>query len=124
MISRGTMAFSFPYMGQWNAALLLLVDEPFLFPTVWFLAESRLYRIPLGVPPKARDFCLCRMLFGVRWIELCTLGNSALKAVPSRFFSIENRLVGALSLASLSYLTQLFQRSLDHSNVLRRFGQT
>lgn len=41
------------YVGQWNGALLLLVDEPSLFPTVGFC----LSRIPAGVPANGRDFC-------------------------------------------------------------------
>lgn len=61
---RETMASSarLSYVGHWNGALLLLVDEPSLFPTVGFC----LSRIPAGVPANGRDFCWRTMLLDVR----------------------------------------------------------
>lgn len=124
---RGTMAFSVSRIwASGMPALLLLVDEPSLFPTVWFLAETRLYRAPHSscrstqTPP--RDFCLCmHVRFSARDGSSCA--RLEITAKPCRFFPRlkTTALVGAVLLPSLSYLTRLFQRSFDHSNIIPRF---
>lgn len=55
-------------MGQWNGALLLLVDEPSLFPTVGFCL-GRLCIVAafqLCIPANARHLCLRSMPLDVR----------------------------------------------------------
>ena len=66
--TRGDDGLRLPYVGQWNGALLLLVDEPSLFPTVGFCL-GRLCIVAafqLCIPANARDFCLPRMPLDIR----------------------------------------------------------
>lgn len=116
---RGTMAFSFRIWasGMPPCCFQLMNRSYFQRFGSWPRVDCIALRIPLGVPPKARDFCLCTMLFGVRGdgSSCARLEITAPRAVPCRFFSIENHLVPELVLfnSAFSEIFRLFEYSFQ-----------